>query len=63
MTKTTKGQLKELGFTIEEDGPHYKIIFKDPRYMFTVAKTPSDHRGAKNLASKICTALDVEKKI
>lgn len=63
MTKTSKGQLKELGFTIEEDGPHYKIIFKDPRYMFTVAKTPSDHRGAKNLVSKICTVLDVEKKI
>ena len=63
MTKATKCRLEELGFTIEEGGPHYKIIFKDPRYMFTVSKTPSDHRGAKNLISTICRALDVEKKI
>ena len=63
LTKASKGQLKDLGFTIEEDGPHYKLIFKDPRYMFTVAKTPSDHRGAKNLTSKICKVLDVEKKL
>lgn len=63
LTKVTKGQLKDLGFTIEEDGPHYKIIFRDPRYMFTVSKTPSEHRGAKNLIGTICRALDVEKKI
>ena len=63
MTKTTKGQLKDLGFTIEEDGPHYKIVFKDPRYMFTVAKTPGDYRGAKNLTTMICKTLDVEKKL
>lgn len=63
MTKTTKGQLKDLGFTIEEDGPHYKIVFKDPRYMFTVSKTPGDYRGAKNLTTMICKTLDVEKKL
>ncbi|WP_087234324.1 hypothetical protein [Pseudoflavonifractor sp. An176] len=64
LTKVVKGQLKDLGFTIEEDGPHYKLVFKDPRYMFIVAKTPSDHhRGAKNLTRNICRALDVEKKL
>lgn len=63
MTKTTKGQLKDLGFTIDENGPHYKIVFKDPRYMFTVAKTPGDCRGAKNLTTMICKTLDVEKKL
>ena len=63
LTTSVKGQLKDLGFTIEENGPHYKLVFKDPRYMFTVAKTPSDHRGAKNLTSKICKALNVEKKL
>ena len=31
--------------------------------MFTVAKTPSDYRGAKNLTGNICKALDVEKKL
>lgn len=63
LTKTMKGQLKDLGFVIEEDGSHYKIVFGDPRYMFIVAKTPSDCRGAKNLAGTICRTLDVEKKI
>ena len=63
LTKASKAQLRDLGFTIEEDGPHCKLVFKDPRYMFTVAKTPSDHRSAKNLTSKICKVLDVEKKL
>ncbi|PWM30905.1 MAG: hypothetical protein DBX58_07905 [Clostridiales bacterium] len=63
MTKASRGKLRDLGFTIEEDGPHCKLVFKDPRYMFTVAKTPSDYRGAKNLAGNICKALDVEKKL
>lgn len=63
LTKVSKNQLTDLGFTIEGDGPHYKLVFKDPRYMFTVAKTPSDYRSVKNLVSKICKMLDVEKKI
>ena len=62
LTKVSKGQLRDLGFTIEEDGPHYKLVFKDPRYMFTAAKTPSNHRGSKNLKGTICKALNVEKK-
>ena len=63
LTTSMKRQLKDLGFEIEEDGPHYKLVFKDPRYMFTVAKTPSDHRATKNLISKICKMLNVERKI
>ena len=63
LTKASRGKLRDLGFTIEEDGPHCKLVFKDPRYMFTVAKTPSDYRGAKNLTGNICKALDVEKKL
>lgn len=62
LTKSGKSQLQDLGFTIEEDGPHYKLIFHDSRYMFTVAKTPGDHREGKNLISQICNAIDVEKK-
>lgn len=61
--KASKSQLKELGFSIEEGGSHYKITFHDPRYSFTVAKTPSDHREGKNLVSDICKVLDVGKKI
>lgn len=63
LSKTGKAQLRDIGFTIFEEGPHYKITFRDPRYMFTVAKTPSEYREGKNLISDICRLLDVEKKI
>ena len=63
LNKTSKAQLKDLGFTIEEDGPHYKIVFHDPRYMFTVSKTPSDHREGKNMISQIRSMIDVNRKI
>lgn len=63
LSKAGKAQLKSLGFTIEEDGPHYKLIFHDPRYMFTVAKTPSDYREGENLISSITNTIDIGKKI
>lgn len=63
LSKAGKAKLKDIGFTITEDGPHYKITFRNPRYMFTVAKTPSEYREGKNLISDICKVLDVEKKI
>lgn len=63
LNKTQRAQLKDLGFSIEEGGSHYKMTFHDPRYIFTVAKTPSDHREGKNLVSDICKILDIEKKI
>lgn len=63
LTATKKARLKALGFTIEEDGSHYKLIFHDQRYMFTVSKTPGDHRGGANLLSKLCNMLETERKI
>lgn len=63
LNKSTKVQLKSLGFTIEEDGIHYKLIFHDPRYIFSVSKTPSDHREGKNLISDICNIIDIERRI
>lgn len=63
LTAKDKGCLKDMGFTIEEEGTHYKITFHDSRYMFTIAKTPSDHREGKNLFSDISKVLDVDKKI
>lgn len=62
LTAVGKKQLKKLGFTIKEDGRHYKLIFGDSRYMFTVSKTPSDYRGNKNLSSKICKVLNIARK-
>lgn len=63
LSKTDKATLQELGFTINEEGPHYKLVFHDPRYTFTVSKTPSDYREGMNMLSDICKALDIEKKI
>lgn len=63
LSKAGKAKLKDAGFTITEDGPHYKLVFRDPRYMFTVSKTPSDHREGKNLISDICKIIDVERKL
>lgn len=63
LTKAAKTRLKALGFSIEEDGTHYKLVFHDPRYMFSVSKTPSDHREGKNLISDICNIIDIERKI
>lgn len=63
LTSSKKSQLKGLGFSVEEEGSHYKIIFHDERYMFTVSKTPSDHREGKNMISDICKIIDIERKI
>ena len=63
LSKTDKAKLKNLGFSIEEEGPHYKMFFYDPQYMFTVSKTPSDHRDGKNLLAAIRNIIDVERKI
>ena len=63
MSRPVREQLKSLGFSVIEDGPHFKLKFKDPRYMFTVSKTPSDSRSARNLAANICQKIDIEKRI
>ena len=63
LNKTAKAKLIEAGFSIEEGGSHYKIVFHDSRYMFTVAKTPSEYREGKNLLSNIRNVIDVERKI
>lgn len=63
LNDSAKSQLKSLGFTISDEGAHYKLIFHDPRYTFSVAKTPSDHRGGNNLTSDIRKIIDIERKI
>lgn len=58
MTSKIRQGLLELGFEIEEDGKHYKLIFQgDDRYTFTLAKSGSDHRGGLNAASDISKHL------
>lgn len=44
--------LEDVGFSITEDGKHYKLVFRgDDRYTFAMAKTGSDWRGMKNWIS------------
>lgn len=64
LSSADKSELENCGFKIEDDGAHYKIYFyNDSRYMFTVSRTPSDHRQGKNLASDIIKIIDVGKKL
>lgn len=49
-----KRTLQDIGFTITEDGKHYKLTyFGDGRYMVTLGKTPSDGRSGLNTATTI----------
>lgn len=58
MDAKIRAELREIGFAVNEDGKHFKLIFNDdPRYTFTLAKTPGDHRSGKNSASDIVKKL------
>ena len=46
--------LEEMGFSIAEDGKHYKLVYQgDDRYTFTLPKSGSDRRGGLNAARDI----------
>jgi len=54
MDRQTARELEELGFTISEEGKHYKLTYMgDDRYVFALPKSGSDHRGGLNAASDI----------
>ena len=54
MDKSTRVGLEALGFSISEDGKHYKLVYHDDdRYTFALPKSGSDHRGGLNAASDI----------
>ncbi|HDP88568.1 MAG TPA: hypothetical protein ENN42_01190 [Thioalkalivibrio sp.] len=54
MDSSTKSELERLGFVINEDGKHYKLIFRgEERCPFILPKTGSDHRGGLNSFSDI----------
>lgn len=58
ITSREINSLTSIGFTITDDGKHYKMIFaEDPRFTFSAYKTASDHRSGKNLASQIIKRL------
>lgn len=50
--------LEELGFDCTKAGRHWKATYQsDNRYTFSIAKSSSDHRAGKNLASDIIKTL------
>ncbi|MFM3222062.1 hypothetical protein AB8T91_28055, partial [Klebsiella pneumoniae] len=54
MTPKVRGVLNDVGFSISEEGKHYKITYHgDPRYTYILPKTGSDYRGALNAYSDI----------
>jgi hypothetical protein len=58
LDRKTRKVLEDLGFSITEEGKHYKIVFQgDDRYTFTLSKSGSDHRGGLNAASDISKRL------
>lgn len=58
LDSNTRRELEEVGFSISEDGKHYKIVFcNDEKLSFSLSKTSSDHRAGLNLASDICKML------
>ena len=58
MSNVMKQQLQELGLEVAEEGKHYRLTyFGDERYKTTVAKTGSDWREGKNIASTILKSM------
>jgi hypothetical protein len=50
--------LEDAGFTVTDAGKHAKAIFyDDDRYVFSIPKTPGDHRSGKNLVSDITKTI------
>lgn len=58
MDSRIKKNLEDIGFDVQEDGKHCKLVFQgDGRYTFSLPKTGSDHRGGLNAASDISKKL------
>lgn len=58
MSNAMRQQLQNYGFEITEEGKHYRLIYYgDGRYKTTIAKTGSDWREGKNIASTILKSM------
>lgn len=54
VSASIKQELISMGFTITDEGKHYKLFFhNDRRYCYVIPKTPSDHRSGMNAAADI----------
>lgn len=58
MDSPTRQALINIGFTLTEDGTHYKLVFmNDGRYTFSTSKTSSDVRAGKNFVRDVANLL------
>ncbi|MCD8347408.1 MAG: hypothetical protein LUD16_05530 [Lachnospiraceae bacterium] len=58
MSGTLRQELQKFGFTITEDGKHYRLTYYgDDRYHTTVSKTASDRRSGMNTAADIVRVM------
>ncbi|CAN7472976.1 hypothetical protein LJR159_003036 [Pseudomonas brassicacearum] len=58
MSKKIKDTFEDLGFNIQAEGKHWKIIYQeDERYTYVLPKTGSDHRGGLNAAADIANIV------
>lgn len=58
MDNPTRQALINIGFSITEEGTHYKLVFmKDGRYTCSTSKTSSDIRGGRNFVRDVANLL------
>lgn len=63
LNKSTKSDLRNIGFDVIEEKGHPKLIFhNNQKYKFTISGTPGSKRDGKNIYSDICEKLDIYKK-
>lgn len=57
----SRQQLENLGFTVEQGGKHYKLIFQnDKRYTLTLSRSGSDKKGGMSAATDFCRNLGLK---
>ncbi|GKX42538.1 hypothetical protein SOASR015_15720 [Pectobacterium carotovorum subsp. carotovorum] len=58
MTPKLQATLKKIGFSINDEGKHLKLVYHDdPRYTYILPKTGSDRRGSLNAYSDISNII------
>lgn len=59
VTPKMETKLNDMGFNFVRSHHHYVLeyMLNDKKFVFIMAKTPSDGRSGLNLASKICQTL------
>lgn len=63
LNKSSKSDLKNIGFDVIEEKGHPKLIFhNNQKYKFPISGTPGSSRDGKNLYSDICEKVDIYKK-